>query len=171
MTHAAKFFPLPDTPMTAGEAERFARKMYRFMVGETFAGTVYITSGKRRRTYIEGHKDVPTQVRIVVNAGQGWRTVVRELSLHLYIIGNGTCSSVEHEWAESKMVAEVWKRGYLDGRLQDKPKAPPTKTDVQRARYKNVLKLIKQWESKRKRANNALKKLNTKRKYYEKQLG
>lgn len=50
-----------------------------------------------------------------------------------------------------------------------KPKKKP-KRDLKQERYDKVLKQIKSWETKKKRAENALKKYNTKKKYYERTM-
>lgn len=159
------YFPLPCTELTAGEAQRFVRKMYRFTQGSTFQGRVTLTTAWRAPTV------TVTVDQIIVNPRRGWRGLVTELAYPFFWLANHRTASVEdHDWLVQKMTREVYKRKYLDGRLKDKPKPPPTKTDKQRAAHKNTLKLIKQWESKQKRASNALKKLHKKRKYYEKQL-
>jgi len=44
------------------------------------------------------------------------------------------------------------------------------KADVQETRYESVLTRLKSWETKLKRASNAIKKLRTQQRYYEKAL-
>ena len=52
--------------------------------------------------------------------------------------------------------------------IEKKPaKEKPKAADVQDVRYKRVLELKKAWQTKLKRAQTAIKKLNAKQKYYE----
>jgi hypothetical protein len=58
-------------------------------------------------------------------------------------------------------------------RMLPKPPAPPKpkpKHDLQRERYNRLCEREKKWLSKRRRANNALKKIQTSKKYYQKQF-
>lgn len=67
-------------------------------------------------------------------------------------------------WREIYAWAESFPLG------QEQPKAKPKGTDLQLVRYNRVLNAQGRWETKLKRAQNALKKLRTQRRYYESKL-
>ncbi len=60
-------------------------------------------------------------------------------------------------------------KGWLDGKLR-RPEKPAAVVDLRRVRYERVLVRLKTWETKRKRASTAIKKLEQARKRYEKTL-
>lgn len=62
------------------------------------------------------------------------------------------------------MISHVVGSGWLDGKLKrpEKPKANPA--DL---RYRRIVDAITRWESKERRAKNALKKLQRQKAYYE----
>jgi hypothetical protein len=154
--------PLPA--LTATEAERAARRLYRFGMKKTWTGPVKITSG-RRYTWIRWGT-------MVVNPEQGWHGLVHLLShychdrLHPEVHGHNSV----HARAEIRMIKEVLRRGWLEGKLRNRPLLPPpvpTPLEVRNEKLERTLAAIKRWETKQKRAETALRKLHRRRKYYE----
>lgn len=142
--------------LTADEAVRAARKLYRFAMRRTWTGDVRVTSG-RRYTWIRHGV-------LVVNPDQGWHQLVHMIShychdrLHPDVHGHNAA----HARAELRMIKAVVRRGWLDGRLRSEPKPetqPPTVADVRAEKRARIEQRIKRWTTKRKRAETALRKL------------
>jgi len=158
--------PIP----TGEEAATAARRLYRLIMGQPFKGPVKIVSGNRY-TYVRGG------VLHVNPNGQhfgGWKDLVHGLSHHCHRRkfpghkphdGRGT-----HAFIEKEMIEHVVNSGWLDGKLKKPERVKPGKAAVQATRHARVLASIKRWESKRKRADTALKKLARQKRYYERSL-
>lgn len=151
-------WPATMPPLTADEAIRAGRKLYRFGKGYTFRGDVRVTSGNRY-TWIRGGV-------MSVNPEQGWHTLVHFLS-HYCAPGR---HGADHARMELRMIKQVIRRGWLDGKLKSEPKPeipPPTLDAVRAERKQRIEQRIARWESKKKRAETALKKLRKSLRYYE----
>lgn len=96
-----------------------------------------------------------------VNPCHGWWGLVHDIS-HDIVPDH----SSKHEWLEKQLAEHVRDQGWLDGKLRrlEKPKPP-----IKEVRYQRVLSRLCLWESKRKRANTAIKKLMRQKAYYERQ--
>lgn len=187
--------PIP----TADEAIKGARKLYRFATGRTWTGPVRVTSG-RRSTWIRNGvfvvnpngrdyagKDDEGKARYLT----GWETIVHCLSHYAH---NGKPHCKAQALLESRMIREVIKRGFLTGALRgDKrievagemsavfhdsalheqvaaeQKAQARRVDALR-NLECLNERIKRWESKQRRAENALAKLRKQVKLYERKL-
>ncbi len=160
----------PDEPPipTADEAVRAVKRIYRFITGKKFAGPVVITSGNRY-TWCKGgtfyinpnHK---------AGGEYGWGALAHDLSHYLNRhYGDGKAHSKQHARLELRIRNEMFKRGYLTGALKS---APPEKSPVDKRKlaYERVLAGIERWESKMKRAKNALAKLNRRRAGFERHM-
>jgi hypothetical protein len=146
--------------LTAEEAVRAAKRLYRFERGYTWRGPVKVTSG-RRSSAIRGGV-------IIVNPIGGWHELVHLLSHYLSPGKHGA----DHARCELRLIKEVIRRGWLDGKLRSEPKpaAPaPTPDDVRAEKKARIEERIARWESKKRRAETALKKLRKSLRYYEKQ--
>ena len=164
-----------DIPaLTDAEATRAARRLWRYSVGTTFDGTVKVSTGNRRnRIGWDGNKRC-----IFVNPSRGWKNFIHELSHWFdYVVNGHSEHGKHHARFEAKLVREVTRRGYLDGKLCDAPpQAPepiPATTRLELERRKKLAALqarITRWESKLKRAEKALGKLRKSSRYYEKAL-
>jgi hypothetical protein len=168
-------WPAEIPALTEPEALRAARRLWRYSVGSTFTGVVKVTSGNRRnRIGWAGNKRC-----IFVNPSRGWKNFIHELSHWFDYVVNGSSEHGKHHARfEAKLVREVVRRGYLDGKLRDpEPEAPeevPAATRLEVERRKKLAALqarMTRWESKLKRAENALAKLRKSSRYYEKALG
>jgi hypothetical protein len=165
-----------DLKPTAQEAVAACRRLYRFAMKKPFKGIVRATSGNRRGGFTT-ETDPRNKYRVIsvieVNPdrwGGGWHEVVHMMShycawrLHPGAKSHGP----QHHWVELQMVEHVVKSGWLDGKLKrpEKVKAPVDRVAKNRER---VLARIKRWETKRKRAETALRKLRRSARRYEAQ--
>lgn len=155
------------------EAIRAARKLYRFALGATFpARNVRLTSG-RRYTFVrrgilfvnpDGH-----------HGRSGWESIVHDLSHYFDFRLNPDTKphAGAHARLELRLINEVRRRGWLDGSLRDEERQETTAAVAapQAEKLGRVLRLMEGWEKKRRRAENALRKLGRQRRYYERKLG
>jgi len=159
----------PDNlPVPTGqEAIAAVKRLYRFAMKRPFRGKFKLTSG-RRYTYPR------SGVYMVNPAGHhfgGWRDLVHDVSHHCHIkLWRGKHEDfghhdVRHRKLERDMVAYVIEHGWLDGKLRREPKPKPNPVTT---RHTSVVRRIRTWESKAKRADNALRKLRRQLRYYEK---
>lgn len=167
----APIWPAVVPPLTAPEASRAVRRLYRWALGRTFAGRVEITSGNR---YSYERRGV-----FYVNPDKGWRELAHDLSHYFFAVANPEerPHSKFHARFEAKLVREIVRRGYLDGKLADKPRAAvvaPTPVPPIVDKYRTTLARIdaaeERWQRKAKRAARALAKLKRRRTYYERAL-
>lgn len=147
-------WPAQMPELTAEEAIRAGRKLYRFALKRTFKGPVRVTSGNRYTWVRRG--------QMIVNPDQGWKGLVHLLS---HYCENGPHGGA-HARMELRMIREVLRRGWLNGALK-RPNKPPIVRDLRVERYARVLNRITTWEGKRLRAERALKRLVQQRRYYE----
>lgn len=68
-------------------------------------------------------------------------------------------------YIERVLTEHVVTNGWLEGKLRSEPKAKPPR-DLKRERYERTLAAIKRWDSKRRRAETALRKLESRRRRY-----
>jgi hypothetical protein len=158
-------WPAPVPPLTAHEAIRAGKRLYRYARGHTWTGPTRITSG-RRYTWIQGGT-------MVLNPEHGWKGLVHLLShkFHSVLYPDDKPHSRSHARLELRMVKEVVKRGWLDGRLKPQNDAEKLARAEALVAYRNSTQgrldkidaAHKRWQSKLKRATTALKKLNRRR--------
>lgn len=153
-----------DLKPTPQEAITAAKRLYRFAFKKPFKGKIMLTSGNRY-TYIRNNV-------LHVNPdshGDGWHELVHSMShyasarLYPNAAGHGT----QHAFLEKEMINLVVSSGWLDGKLRRARKPKPAKAD---SIHNQILLSLKKWRSKAKRAETAIKKLERRRKYYEKQI-
>lgn len=170
-------WPSSIPPLTAEEATRAVRRLWRFSLGEKMRGDVTITSGNRRATRLVWTPTGSGSTRgLAVNPSKGWRELIHDLSHDLDYLANGeTQHGKHHARFEAKLVREVVRRGWLDGKLRDAPAEPavrlaPTLDERRRAKLSRIEARIVAWERKQRRAEKALAKLAKSRRYYERAL-
>ena len=141
-------------PLTAEDAPRALRRLYRFACKRPLRAKIHITSGNRRtnRRHLEWY----------VNPSHGWKDLVHILSHYAERSGHNG----KHARMELRMIREVKHRGWLDGALK-RPSQPPVVRDLRRERYERVLARLASWEAKQQRAERAISKLMRRRRYYE----
>jgi|SRR5262245_49739930 len=156
-------------PLTAEEAERAAKRLYRFVTKSTYTGKVVVTSGRRYsgQRWVRTTNSLVWERRIVVNPERGWRDLVHELS-HAWEAHAGTHGhNATHARLEMRMIKEVVRRGWLEGKLKDTPKPAPAPVDVRAVKMARTAAAIERWEKKLRRAETALKKLRRRQRAYE----
>lgn len=143
--------------LTVEEAVRAAKRLYRFERGRTWTGEVRVTSG-RRASAIRGGV-------IIVNPLGGWHELVHLLSHYLSPGKHGA----DHARCEIRMIKEVVRRGWLEGKLKspEKPLVTVTVDEVRAKRKGRLLERLRKWESRKKRAETAIRKLRRSIRYYE----
>jgi hypothetical protein len=150
----------PD--ITRPEIERATKKLWRYALRESFTAKMRIVKRKDLWTIRFDWKGAPYWMRFM-----SWRGLCKGMADTCAIIEGGDAAEVEF-----LLVKEVIKRGWLDGRLRDKLIPPRTKAEIaEKKRSDTVVSIkrrIKAWSSKAKRAENALKKINTQLKRLEK---
>lgn len=100
---------------------------------------------------------------------RGWRRLVHDLSHSWFrqTYPRKRPHDALHARYEAEMVAYVLGAGWLEGRLKPKPREKPAR-DVVAERAARIEARIAAWETKRKRAETALRKLRRQRAYYRK---
>lgn len=150
-------WPRPLPALTAEEAVRASRRLYRYGTKKTWRGDVRVTSGRNLGGIYGG--------TMLVNPSLGWEHLVHYLSHDVERSGHGA----RHARMELRMIKEVVKRGWLEGKLKVTPKPALAPRDLKAERAARLLGRATRWEAKRKRAETALKKIRRQLRYYERQ--
>lgn len=154
-------------PLTGWEAVRAASRLWRWGRGVPCPYEIRETSGNRSTYVRHGILWVNPDCRDA--SGGGWKSFIHDLSHTINLDRRG--HSKHHARLEARMVREVIKRGWLDGRLKrDEDVLPPKETALSQKRHDTLARIeasIHRWETKAKRAKNALAKLEKRRRYYE----
>ncbi|HEY2530387.1 MAG TPA: hypothetical protein VGJ20_21035 [Xanthobacteraceae bacterium] len=163
-------WPMDDVPLpTPQEALTGAKRLYRLVMGKPWRGQWKPTSGNRNTWPRRGVFYVNPE-GCDFGVGRGWPTLIHGLSHYCHRRlypghkphdGRGT-----HAWIERRMVEHVVNSGWPAGKLR-RPEKPKAEADLKAVRHERILKRIDAWTRKRKRAENALRKLNRQRAYYE----
>lgn len=169
-----KDMPVP----TEQEAITGAKRLYRKAMGKPFTGDVKITSGNRH-TWIRMAPDAKRgrgYIRTMfVNPAYrhrpGWPGIVHSIShyAHSRKHPNDRPHSDRQAYIERDLTDYALAAGFHEGKLKRVPKPKPHK-DLAADRAANIDKRIAAWETKEKRAKNALKKLRNQKRYYDKKL-
>lgn len=140
-------YPTGLPPLTFEEATKAARKLYRFATGKTLKTRAQFmrTSGNRRNNFYSRK----------LNPDEGWKALVHHLSHVFYTGPHGG----EHARMEIRLIKEVVRRGWLTGSLKAEPKPAKPAHDQREEKLARLRDRITRWESKERRAANALKKL------------
>lgn len=156
-------------PLTAEEATKALRRLYRFSMRKTFNSPVTITSGNRRACSAKYWNLNSREWRL--NPSKGWREFIHDLSHWLDLLANGESKHGKHHARfEAKLIAEVVRRGYMDGKLSaPEPKAkPPIEERVKR--LASIEARLVTWAKKQLRAQRAIAKLEKQQRAYRKAL-
>lgn len=163
--------------LTADEAIRATRKLWRFALGETLFD-VTMTSGRNQtRMSIPSSNHLAGGLSTaIVNPDKGWKDLVHSLShwAHYRRVRRGdflnytpSNHSADHAMMERRMIKVVLRRGWLDGKLKTPAKAPPPPNGQDAEKLQRLQARIESWKRKARRAENALKKLRKQVRYYE----
>ena len=147
---------------TPQEALSAAKRLYRIAMKKPFRGEMKLTSGRRYTWIRNGVFYVNPDYR-----GGGWHEIVHLISHYAChrLFPNAKGHGVQHAFLERELIAEVIKRGWLDGKLKRPEKA---KADPIGAKAARIESRLKAWTAKQKRAATAIKKLERQRRYYAK---
>src|SRR5205085_9451744 len=141
-------WPTPLPPLTGPEALRAFRRLYRYAFHRLPRLPVRLTSGNRRTGR--------TRTGWAVNPAGGWHDLVHVLSHYACPGAHGGA----HARMELRLIKQVLRRGWLDGRLKPVSKPPVPPVDQRAVRYQRVLAGIARWEAKLRRAERALARLH-----------
>jgi hypothetical protein len=156
--------PIP----TDQEAITGAKRLYRKAMGRPWPGKVKIVRGNRH-TWIRGGV-------LCVNPNQyghnGWPDIVHGIShyCHRRLNPQDRDHSDKQAYLERDLTDYVLEKGFLEGKLKSKA-APKKKTDPVQTRYLKMIERKKNWEKKSARAKNALQKVKTEIRQYERRHG
>lgn len=154
-----KTWPETVPSLTDVEAVKAGKKLYRFVFGKTWSGMIRVTKGRRYSWIRRGE--------MIVNPSRGWKTLVHDLSHRFNYYIDGTAHGGTHARLERRMIKEVLKRGWLEGTLKTIPVTPKEKPSKVVSKLQSIVKRLDTWERKKRRAENAIKKLTRQKKYYE----
>lgn len=150
----------PDVMSMPDEHEAVAavKRLYRFAFGKPLRKPIKLTSGNR---YTHPRSGV-WYVNPKGHHFGGWKDLVHDLSHYAHWVKHSHFKSYKphdanHHFLEKEMVEYVIKSGWLDGKL--KSKAKPKVVDKKATKVASIQTRIENWERKRRRAENALKKL------------
>lgn len=157
-------WPSEVPALTAEEAVRAARKLWRWGMGRRFTGRVEVTSGNRRTWTRSG--------TLLVNPGHGWVGFIHDMSHLLWWAANDS-DTRPHEKGHAKLELAMRKlalrRGWLDGKLRSKPKPPKPPVDQRAEKLSAIVVRMDRWLAKKRRAERALAKLARQRRRLERQ--
>jgi hypothetical protein len=154
---------------TGQEALAAARRLYKFgtkLVGLTPHKLSYKLTSGNRYTY-------PRRSTMPVNPDQrggGWHELVHSLSHYITSRKYGDAHGPRHAFIERSMIDHVVSNGWLDGKLKRERKVKP-EADKRTVQVQRVQESIAKWDSKLRRAANALKKLRQKERRLLKMVG
>jgi hypothetical protein len=167
-------WPASLPPISDQEAIELVRRLYRKFMGRKCPVPVKITTGNRL-TWHRGDAFYVNPNRSKNGTiDHGWPDIVHLLSHYVHARkypghkphdGRGT-----HAFVERSMIQYVVESGWLEGKLKraERPATPaPTVEERAAAKLQNLADRIKRWESKQRRAETALTKLNRQRRRLE----
>lgn len=162
-------WPVQVPELAAEEAVAAVKKLRRFVRGrEQSRGAVVVrvrkgkVLGNEYRAFATGGRDEKGRVVLYVNPARGWRELVHDMSHRYGPDGHNS----EHARCERRMIREVVRRGWLDGKLRVPEKPPAQKPDIRAMKRQRTEQAIERWEAKERRATTALKKLRRRLAYY-----
>lgn len=145
--------------------QRVVKDLWKFGTGRKLSLPVVLVGG-RCATYVRAG-------RLRVNPSSGWADVVHGISHSAHLTrgrraGEHRHHSPRHALLELAMVRRVVDKGWLE--FAEPVRARPKAVELQALRSRRIDARIKDWESKLRRAERALKKLRQQQKYYAKVL-
>lgn len=164
--HKGEGWPKPLPELTEYEAERAFRRLWRFSTGGLWGGVLRFTTGNRAALRLGWEGNFRC---VFINPSQGWDSFVHYLSHIADDWVNGTTSHNPHHMRfEAKLIREVIKRGWLDGKLKRTYRSEDpiaelvpvlAKQKVRAEKLKRVEARLVSWQRKLSRAQNAIAKL------------
>lgn len=159
-------WPAAVPALTEDEAVKAVKKLYRFVAKRSWKGDLRVMrTSEWTKNYraIRFGRDAKTGRQFIrINVKLGWRELVHDLShwmpWHLGMREENSHGAA-HARLEARMIREVVRRGWLDGKLRPVARAPRPRPDPREEKRRRTVEAIARWESKERRAANALKKL------------
>lgn len=152
----------PETlpTLTGDEAIAAAKRLYRFAMKKSWKGKWKLTSGRRYTWPRSGTFYVNPNRDNWSDAPAGWPDLIHMMSHYCFrqLMPHRKPHDSRHLYLERDMVEYVLTHGWLDGKLKPKPKAPVTPD-----RAAQLAARAKRWETKRRRAETALRKITRQR--------
>lgn len=160
-----------DLKPTAQEAVAACRRLYRFATKKPWHGRIKAVKGKATGGFttmtVKRRGRLMVMPVIEVNPdrwGGGWHEVVHMMSHYLvYRLHPGVKlkpHGPQHHWLEMQMVDRVVKSGWLTGGLKRPEKPPVDRAAARRAlSEQRTMAGIKRWQTKQRRAETAIRKL------------
>ena len=138
-------------PLSAVEAVRAVKRLYRFAMKRTWQGAVKIATGNRYTWIRRGV--------LFVNPAKGWKETVHLLSHYCahQSIPDEPGHGAAHARFELRMIKEVVKRGWLSGSLGQV--AVPVVRDRRSEGLERLHTRLARWEAKQRRAATAIRKI------------
>ena len=162
-----RMWPDQIPPITKEEAFK-AYKLLTRKFGSKKVWSEYLNEWETKKLYVGRQKPRRCWICLSGNCNlldRGWRRLVHDISHRVYD-WRFPKSSRDHNIAQAKIEQEmaqyVIDSGWLDGKLKSKPKAKPTKDEIQDKKIKNLIKLIRSWERKETTAKTYIKKYRLK---------
>jgi len=166
-----KAHPNWRTAPTSEEAVRGFKILYRAATGRSFKGRVELTSGNRHTWVRKGVWYInPDEVRI--GGLGGWAEIVHSMSHYFHSRNNPTLAPhhAKQAYLERKLTETALRRGFLDGKLKPKPKAPKPPVDKLALQMERLEARERAWATKLKRANTAIAKMKKERRSLERMI-
>jgi len=157
-------------PLTAHEAERAARAIYRKFAKpdgrkKPFGARTYYRRDWCGRTTTAKHRRCWLSTKPTAGNDRGWGRLIHDCSHDIFRLTypNRNPHDPLHAPFEIDIARYVVERGWLDGKLKPKAKVKPTREQKRATDLARTEAAIARWTTKKKRAETALKKLATKR--------
>ena len=156
---------------TKQEAITGAKRLYRHIMGRPFHGDVKITSGNRY-TWVRGNVMSVNPDKPHGHVSGGWPSIIHLLAHWCHHRKNPNARPHDNRelTIERHMTEYAIANGFHLGKLKSKTKEKAP-VDVVQERYLTMLKRKRAWQTKVKRANNALKKVDREIRQYESRHG
>jgi hypothetical protein len=139
-------WPVVVPALSADEAKRAAKRLYRFAMGETWNRAVVTTSGNRHTWINHGTFHVNPE---------SWQRMVMDLAWLFFTRANPGArrNPKDINKLEEKLIKEVVKRGWLTNHLKTKEE-PPLVREVRmyQANIKRLDSAVVRWENKLKKS-------------------
>jgi hypothetical protein len=160
-------------PVLSGEASvKAAKLLYRRAMGKPFKGAVKLTSGNRRTWIRHGVLSVNPDER-GLDGSKGLREIIHSLAhyAHRRKHPNDAPHSARQAYIERDLVDYAIRSGWLEGKLEPKPKPPAEKPDKVRQRYAAMVKRRDKWAAELDRAKRLHAKAAKECREYERRHG
>lgn len=152
-------WPAIVPPLTFPEAKRAAKRLLRFLKLPNYH--IEETSGNRYTWIRNSVLNINLDPRGLIRSG--WQDLVHMLTRYAHRFHDRSVAphAKAHARLELRTIKEVVKRGWLDGRLKDKPKlvpAAPTPIEERSEKIEHARAKLREASTRLKRATTILKK-------------